>query len=83
MSEETDFSKPFRAMATRIDMNAKEGFSGAFVIRPPGDQPEVALLLLHNKEDAAMFWSLVKTKAEIALQELASAEQQNQWHGRR
>jgi ADP-ribose pyrophosphatase YjhB (NUDIX family) len=70
-------------MASRIDLNALEDFSGAVVIVPPGDGEAVEILLLKNAQNPAMFWSLVKTQAEIAIQELASAEAQAQGWARR
>lgn len=83
MTDEPDNSQAFREMATRIDLNKREGFSGAAVLVPPGDGKRMEMLLLRNEGDPAMFWHLVKTHAEIAIQEAAAAEQQQAQWGRR
>lgn len=83
MSETTDYAAPFRKIADRLDLNRSEGVSGAACIVPPGDGKRLELLLLRNEEDPAMFWHLIKTHAEIAIQELANAEQQQGMYGRR
>lgn len=70
-------------MATRIDLNKDEGFCGAFVIVPPGDGDPQELLVLNNKEDPAMFWSLVRTRAEMEMNALAEAERQPGYGARR
>jgi len=62
-------SAPFRKMADRVDLNAQEGFAGAFVVVPPEGDP-VELLLLNNQKSPAMFWSLLKTTAEMQIAEL-------------
>lgn len=67
----------FTAMAARIDLNVGQGFGGAFVIVPPHGEP-IELLLLNNKENDAVFWSLLKTTAEMALDELAQAQRKQQ-----
>lgn len=81
-------SDAFRKMASRIDANEDADFCGAFVIVPPnqtgeGDQ-QAEVLLLNNRKDAAMFWSLVRGRAEVAIAELAQNERAgNQWPGAR
>jgi hypothetical protein len=72
----SDLSAPFTDMAARIDLNAEQGFGGAFVIVPPGEEakPRV-LLMLDNAENPAMFWSALQTTCQLALQELANEEQ--------
>ena len=73
----SDLSAPFTEMAARIELNAEQGFGGAFVIVPPGDEvkPRV-LLMLDNAQSQAMFWSTLQTTCELALRELADQEQQ-------
>jgi hypothetical protein len=72
-----DLSQPFTDMAARINLNAEQGFGGAFVIVPPGDEPKPrVMLMLDNSENPAMFWSNLQTTAQIALQELQNEEQQ-------
>lgn len=75
----------FTDMASRITLNAKQGFGGAFVIVPPatGGEP-VETLILDNKQDAATFWSLLKTRCDIAIAELQQREhEKNQSFGGR
>jgi hypothetical protein len=64
-------------MAARIELNAEQGFGGAFVIVPPGEdvKPHV-LLMLNNSDSPAMFWASLQTTCQLALQELADQEQQ-------
>lgn len=83
MSEQgqVDNANPFKAMAETIELNKEKSFSGAFVIAPPG-RDTVEIILLNNKPDPAMFWSLVRTRAEIALAEIQQEEKQGQNWGR-
>ena len=62
-------------MADLIDLNTGKPFAGAVCIVPPNGEVPVEILLL-TAPDPAMFWSMVKTKAEIAMQEIANKEQQ-------
>lgn len=75
-------SDPFVRIAARIDLNAEGDFAGAVCIVPPEGAP-VELLFLDTTKDAGMFWALVKTKAEMALSELAERQSGGQWGGRR
>jgi len=58
-------AKLFDAMAAQIRLNAKAKFGGAFLMVPPDGDP-VELILL-GQDQPAIFWSSVKTLAEIAL----------------
>jgi len=64
-----DYSSPFRRVADRIDRNQDAPFAGAFVIVTPDGSVE-ELLLLDKTANPAVFWSIVKTKAEIAIAEI-------------
>lgn len=67
----TVLSEPFVDMARKIDLNAENGFGGAFVVQPPGEDAQpVVLLMLDNSADPAMFWSNVQTMAAMALKDL-------------
>ena len=78
----SDRSDPFTEMAARIDLNAEEGFGGAFVIVPPGEEPKPrVLLMLNNSEDPAMFWASLQTTCQLALQELAAEEERGAGFG--
>lgn len=73
--EPPDHAAPFREQADRIDLNRGPKFAGAFVIVAPNGEIE-STLLLDDKPNAAAFWSLVQTKAAIAIAE-AEADQRN------
>ena len=74
-------SGSLRAMADKIDLNHENGFAGAFVIAPPEGEP-IELLLLNNQQSPAVFWSLLKTTAEMALVEIQENEKQQGGWGR-
>lgn len=74
-NEPVDHAAMFRSVATKIDTNKDNGFAGAFVIAPPDGEP-LELLLLNNASSPAMFWSLVKSAAEMAIDQLAQDEHQ-------
>lgn len=74
---EADYAAPFRRVADKIDLNRDNGFGGAFVIVPPEGAPQ-DMLLLDNAQNPAMFWSLLKTRAEIALVEIEAHERGGQ-----
>jgi hypothetical protein len=70
-------SDPFTEMAARILLNEDQGFGGAFVIVPPGEEPKPrVMLMLDNAENPAMFWSSLQTVCGIALKELEQEETQ-------
>ena len=73
----------FRAMADQIERNEASRFGGAFVIVPPeqGGEP-IAVMLLDEKADPAMFWSAVQTKARMALEEIDARQRQGLSYGR-
>lgn len=74
----SDLSDPFTQMAERIMLNSEQGFGGAFVIVPPGEEPKPrVLLMLDNAENPAMFWAALQTTAQMALQEIQNEEQQS------
>jgi hypothetical protein len=62
-------------MADRLDHNADASFGGAFVIIPPEGAVQ-DMLILDSSRNAAIFWSTLQTRAQIALQELQDAERQ-------
>lgn len=73
MSETSDRSVPFAAMAERIKANAGDAFGGAFVIVAP-DGSLLSTLILDPSSNPAMFWGTIKGKADIALSELEQQE---------
>ena len=67
--EEPSRAIPLLAMAERIERNKDAPFGGAFVIIPPGGTPQ-DMLILDNSGNAAIFWSTLQTRVQIALSEL-------------
>ena len=67
-----DHATPFRRLADKIDLNRDGGFAGAFVIMPPDGEVQ-ELLVLDNAGNPAVFWSIVQTRAQIALAEIDEA----------
>ncbi len=67
-----DHAAPFRDLADKIELNRDNGFAGAFVITPPDGDTQV-MLLLDNAGNSAVFWSILKTRADIALAEIDEA----------
>lgn len=67
----TSHAQPFQDMAARLCRNADQAFGGAFVVIPPanGGDPLEALIL-DPKQDPATFWTLLKTKCDLAIGEL-------------
>lgn len=61
----------FKSMSERITSNLGAGFGGALVIIPSDGDP-LEMLILDSKHNPTLFWSNVKTMAEIALAELAN-----------
>jgi hypothetical protein len=76
----SELSAPFTDMAARLELNAEQGFGGAFVIVPPvaegADLRVKWNLMLDNADSPAMFWSTLQTVCTIALQEIAREEEQ-------
>lgn len=71
----------FRQMADKLELNGLSDFGGAFVVVPPvhsdgGDAIET--LILDSQQDPAQFWSILKTKAEIVLSQMADKQRQGQ-----
>jgi hypothetical protein len=65
-------AKLFDHMAAQLRLNRDAKFGGAFLMVPPDGDP-VELVLL-GQDQPAIFWSSVKTLAEIAL---SAAEKTN------
>jgi hypothetical protein len=58
-------AKLFDKMAAHVRLNRDAKFGGAFLMVPPDGDP-VELIILGN-DQPAIFWSSVKTLAEMAL----------------
>lgn len=76
--KKVDPSEIFAEMATRISGQVKAEFGGAYVIVPPAGYEPMWNLSLDSKQDVGQFWASLKTRCEIALAELAQAEQRAQ-----
>ena len=73
----------FTQMAERSELNKANGFAGAFVIYPPSGDP-IAMLLVDDKADPALFLATVKSKIEMAIMELDDQQKAQQgMYGRR
>jgi len=59
-------SELFRAWADRIDKNAPEDFSGAFLIIPPSGEP-ICGLLIDQAPDINTFYALAQNKISAAI----------------
>jgi hypothetical protein len=72
-----DRTAPFTDMAKRIELNADNGFSGAFVVVPPGEdaQPRV-MLVLDNVGNPGQFWGMLMAHCQMAIQELENENRQ-------
>lgn len=71
-----DHAAAFRAMGDKIEANAGNGFAGAFVIVGPDGAVET-MLMLDEKPNPSAFWSLVTTKAQIAIAEAEANQRQD------
>ncbi len=69
-------------MANLVTANSGNGFAGVFVIAAPGEGEIHTTLLLDPSENVAAFWSLVQTKATMALAELEEKERNSNMFGR-
>lgn len=77
-----DRSEAFVKMAALIQLNQSDGFAGAFVIVPPSGEP-IAGLLLDPGADPGVFFGMLKTKIDIAVQQAEEeAAKSNQWNRR-
>lgn len=55
----------FESMATQIRLNKDAKFGGALLAVPPADGEPFAHIAF-NQDEAAIFWSIVKTLAQMA-----------------
>lgn len=70
-----NMAAPFTDMARRVSANSTEPFGGAFVVVLP-DGSEFAGLLLDAAANPAMLLSMLKTRMDMALNEIADRERQ-------
>lgn len=56
----------FEAMAVQIRLNKGAKFGGAFLVVPPADGDPFSSIML-NQDEPSIFWSTVKTLADIAM----------------
>lgn len=68
-----------RLWAAKIEKNASEDFSGAFVILPPSGSP-IAALFIDPEQDMGTFFALVKSKIDDAV-EIVNEKQRNKQSG--
>ena len=68
-------------LSAKVTLNAGNGFAGCFALVPPGEGDVVTVLILDAGASPSVFWSLISTKAQIALSELADMEKQGAMGG--
>ena len=66
----------FRAWADRIEKNAPEDFSGAFLIIPPTGEP-ICGLLIDQAPDVNTFFAVTKSKIDAAVDVLNERQRQS------
>ena len=59
-------ARMFEAMAVQIRLNKDAKFGGAFLVVPPADGEPFSSIML-NQDEPSIFWSTVKTLADIAM----------------
>ena len=67
----TEAAALFRQIADRIERNAEDEFSGAFLIVPPGDCEPIDGLSVSSKPNIPAFFSNLRGQVEIAIAEVA------------
>lgn len=76
-----ELAKELREMADRMEKNADGQFGGAFVVIDPNGNV-VKTLIIDNKQDPAQFWSILKTKCDMALLGLDEMQRNQQGYRR-
>ena len=73
-----------RELADRITANEGAPFGGAFLVAPPeGGGDILSTLIIDSRVDPAQFFALLKTKCEMALNELLDQQRNQTAFGRR
>ena len=73
-----------RELADRISQNDGASFGGAFLVAPPeGGGDILSTLIIDSRVDPAQFFALLKTKCEMALNELLDQQRNQTAFGRR
>ena len=78
----TEAAALFRQIADRIERNAEDEFSGAFLIVPPGDCEPIDGLSVSSKPNIPAFFSNLRGQVEIAIAEVADAAAGGSGRGR-
>ena len=78
MNDQSVEAKPtpaeiLRGWADKIEKNAAEDFSGAFVVLPPAGDP-IASMFIDPDQDINTFFALVKSKIDTAVDLLNDAQ---------
>jgi hypothetical protein len=71
----------FESMAAQIRLNKDAKFGGALLAVPPGDGDPFAHIAF-NQDEAAIFWSIVKTLAVMAESAMEQAQRQQGFNRR-
>ena len=82
MTEPLDRTKPFRDMADQIAANIPANFAGAYVIVTPSGEV-ISTALLDPQAHDIPFWTVLKTRIEIAYAEAQEKDRggQSGWPG--
>ncbi len=75
-------TKELRDMADRIEANGVAYFGGCFVVLPPLGFDPLSALILDNKQDAAQFFGMLKTKCDIQLATIDEQQRNTRGYGR-
>ena len=54
-------------LSAKVTLNLSNGFAGCFALVPPGGTEPVTMLILDPDASPAIFWSLISSKAKMAL----------------
>ena len=69
-------SENFRLWADKIEKNAADDFSGAFLIVPPNGEP-ISGLLIDAEKNMGTFFAVVKSKLEAAIDQINEAQRRS------
>lgn len=75
-------AKELRDMADRLEANGIAYFGGCFVVLPPMGFDPLSALILDNKQDAAQFFALLKTKCDMQLMGIEEQQRGSRGFGR-
>jgi hypothetical protein len=69
-------AKLFEDIAAQIRLNRDAKFGGALLAVPPGIDGQPFSFITFNQDEAAIFWGVVETLAQVAKTSLEQAQRQ-------